>query len=202
MKLVDFLDTVADPRRAQGKRYQLGPVLLSAILAILCGATSYRKMHRFMHAQRETLNAWFGFGWKRAPAYTAIRKILHALEVESLEQAFRVYSRELLERGDTPIPPTDEAPNAASRRAIALDGKVLRGSFDHFEDQSAAQVLSALCQQELLIVGHLPVADKSNEIPAAQQLMRELELRGVVYTLDALHCQKKRLPPPRAAVTR
>lgn len=178
--LLDCVSAVADPRRGQGRRYPLAYILLFSVLAMLCGATSYRKIQRFIHAHRERLNDWFGLTWKRAPAHTSIRGILQALDPQEVERAFRAHSRQLLETGlESSSPP-----------AIALDGKVLRGSFDRFEDQKAAQILSAFCQAEQLILGHLPVASKTNEIPVAQQLIEELGLSGCRYTLDALHCQK------------
>ena len=70
---LDCLSKVADPRRRQGRRYQLEYILMFSVLAMLCGATSYRKIQRFMNAHRERLNAWFGLAWKRAPAHTSIR---------------------------------------------------------------------------------------------------------------------------------
>jgi hypothetical protein len=186
--LLECLSKVADPRRGQGRRYRLEYILLFSVLAMLCGATSYRKIQRFIKARRERLNEWFGLQWKRAPAHTSIRYILQALEPAQLEQAFRAHSQQLLE-------PAPDAPPA-----IALDGKALRGSFDRFQDQKAAQILSAFCQGERLILGHLPVSSKTNEIPLAQQLIEELGLAGCLYTLDALHCQKKPSisPLPRA----
>jgi hypothetical protein len=179
--LLDCVSAVADPRRGQGRRYPLAYILLFSVLAMLCGATSYRQIQRFIKAHRERLNDWFGLRWKRAPAHTSLRYILQALDPEELERAFRAHSRQLLE---TP----QESNNGPL--AIALDGKVLRGSFDRFEDQKAAQILSAFCQAERLILGHLPVSTKTNEIPVAQQLIAELGLAGCLYTLDALHCQK------------
>ena len=178
--LLDCLSEVADPRRAQGRRYPLPYILLFSILAMLCGATSYRKIQRFINAHRDRLNDWFGLVWKRTPAHTSIRYILQGLDAEELEQAFRRHSRQLLERSDEPEQP----------QAIAIDGKVLRGSFDRFQDQKAAQVLSAFCQGKHSILGHLPVSTKTNEIPVAQRLIEELGLEGCLYTLDALHCQK------------
>src|SRR5512144_1203588 len=92
--------------------------------------------------------------------------------------------------------------------AIALDGKTLRGSFDRFQDQKALQVLSALATDRTLVLGHVLIsaADKSHEIPAAQQLIDELDLSGRLFTLDALHCQKNgrvrhrhSQPPARAS---
>ena len=47
-----------------------------------------------------------------------------------------------------------------------------------------------------LILAHVEIDEKSNEIPAAQQLLGELHVAHNTITLDALHCQKKpsRLP--------
>ena len=75
--------------------------------------------------------------------------------------------------------------------SLALDGKTLRGSFDKFHDRAAAQVLSAFATDTALVLAHVDIAEKSNEIPAAQALLAELGVaRGAIVTLDALHCQK------------
>lgn len=75
-----------------------------------------------------------------------------------------------------------------------MDGKVLRGSFDHFEDRKAAQVLSALATGSELILGHIWITDedgeKAHEIQAVQRLVEELNLSEQRFTLDALHTQK------------
>jgi hypothetical protein len=190
--LLECLSEIADPRRGQGRRYRLEYILLFSVLAMLCGATSYRQIQRFIKAHRERLNAWFGLAWKRAPAHTSIRYILQGLQSDQLEQAFRAHSQHLWD------PPAE----ADAPPAIAFDGKVLRGSFDRFQDQKAAQVLSAFCQGEQLILGHLPVLTKTNEIPVAQQLIKELSLEGCLYPLDALHCQKKLSTPPLSKAVR
>lgn len=73
---------------------------------------------------------------------------------------------------------------------VAIDGKTLRGSFDAFNDQKAAHVLNAFAVDDALILGHLEVGEKSNEIPAVRRLIDELALEGRLITLDAMHCQK------------
>jgi len=41
------------------------------------------------------------------------------------------------------------------------------------------------------VLAHIDIAEKSNEIPAAQALLAELDLApGAIVTFDALHCQK------------
>ena len=84
-------------------------------------------------------------------------------------------------------PPAGEA---GEQPVIALDGKTLRGSFDHFNDRKAAQTLTAFASAAAIVLAHIEIDDKSNEIPAAQQMIRELGLTGVVFTADAMHCQK------------
>jgi hypothetical protein len=76
LEFLALLGQIPDPRRGQGQKWKLPPVLLATILAILSGATSYRKIHRFIETHRSRLNEAFGFGWKKAPAYSAIRFIL------------------------------------------------------------------------------------------------------------------------------
>ena len=76
------------------------------------------------------------------------------------------------------------------KRTIALDGKTLRGSFDHLNDRKAAHVLSAFASDAALILAHQEVAGAPGEIPAVPTLITELGVSGVLFTADALHCQK------------
>lgn len=177
------LGQVSDPRRAQGKRYDLEHVLLYCVLAVVSGATSYRKIHIFIDTHWPRLNEVFGSRWKRAPAYTAVRKILQGLDAAQLEAAMRSLADEQAQRS-TQTP---------ARSLVAIDGKTLRGSLDRLEDRQAAQVLSALAVNERVVLGHVLIEDgatKDCELAAAQRLIEQLGLAGVVYTLDALHLQK------------
>lgn len=188
--LLDLLAEVPDPRRAEGKLYSLPHVLLFAILAIVSGCNSYRGIVTFIDVHRRRLNAACGLRWRRAPAHTAIRYILQGLDPAAVEAAFRRHAARL-----------QAASTTQGQGGIALDGKTLRGSFDAFHDRAAAQVLSAFATDTRLVLAHLDIAEKSNEIPAAQALLAELGLpAGAFVTLDALHCQKKHSrPPPKPA---
>jgi hypothetical protein len=178
--LLDLLTEVPDPRRPQGRLYKLPYVLLFAILAIVSGCNSYRGIVTFIDVHRRRLNAAFGLNWRRAPAHTAIRYILQGLDPAAVEAAFRRHAARLQAMRATP-----------GQGSIALDGKTLRGSFDAFHDRAAAQLLSAFATDTALVLAHLDIAEKSNEIPAAQVLLTELGIpTGTIVTLDAIHCQK------------
>src|SRR5919206_2156273 len=176
--LLAALDRIPDPRRRQGQRYGLAPLLLFAVLAVLTGATSYRRIRLFISVHRERLNVTFGARFRRVPAVNTLRALLHALDPAELEAAFRRHAEHL---GGSVVP--------AARRVVALDGKTLRGSFDHLDDRAAAQVLSALAGEAALILAHQEIAE-GDEVAAAQALIERLGLSGVLFTADALHCQK------------
>jgi hypothetical protein len=178
--LLDLLAEVPDPRRGQGQKYKLPYVLLFSVLAVVTGGDSYRGIATFIDVHRRKLNAAFGLAWSRAPAHTAIRYILQGLDPADVEAVFRRHAARLQAACAKP-----------GQGSIALDGKTLRGSFDNFNDRAAAQVLSAFATDTSLVLAHVDIAEKSNEIPAAHALLGELGVpTGAIVTLDALHCQK------------
>ena len=185
--LLSLLETVPDPRRAEGKVYRLPHVLLFAILAVVSGGDSYRSVTTFIDTHRRHLNRAFGLRWRRAPAHTSIRNILQGLDGGAVEAAFRRHSRLL-----------HTACATRGGGSLAIDGKTLRGSFDRFPDRAAAHLLGVFATDTALVLAHRDIAEKSNEIPADQALLAELGLAGHLVTLDALHRQRK---PSRLALT-
>jgi hypothetical protein len=174
-----LLAEIEDPRRAEGKLYRLPHVLLFAIMAIVAGANSYRTVHTFIDVHLVRLRDVFRLTWRRAPAYTTIRGIIQQVDAGAVEQVFRRHAAIL-----------HEQTGSAERRQVAIDGKVLRRSFDGFHDRKAAHLLSVFATDAAVVLAHADCDEKSNEIPALQTLLRELGLTGALMTVDALHCQK------------
>jgi hypothetical protein len=164
--------TIPDPRRAEGKLYQLPHVLLFSILAIVSGANSYRGIRTFIKVHRRNLNKAFKISWERSPAHTAIWYILQGLSTEDVERAFRghVANLNLAEAG-------------SSVRVVAFDGKTLKDSFDSFNDAKAKQVLSAFAVDTALVLAHI---ENRREV----QQLEELDVAGHIVTCDAMDCQK------------
>ena len=177
--LLSALEEIPDPRRRQGRRYSLPHLLLFSVLAVLAGATSYRGILVFIGVHRERLNAVFGAELRRAPAVNTLRHLFQVLDPAALEAAFRRHAQHLI--NSVPVP---------DQRVIALDGKTLRHSFDHLNDHAAAHVLSAFASDAALILAHHEVPAAADEIAAAQNLINDLGVQGVLFTADALHGQK------------
>jgi len=186
-RLLSALEEVADPRRRQGTRYPLAHLLLFSVLAVLAGATSDRGIVTFLAVHRDRLARIYGVRLRRAPAVNTLRNLFLTLDPQALEAAFRVHARHLGEA------------RPGGPRAVALDGKTLRRSFDRLHDRAAAHVLGAFAVDAALILGHQEVPAVPAEVRAVQAMIQELGLSGVVLTVDALHCQKnlRRRPSDR-----
>jgi hypothetical protein len=169
---------LADGRRSN-RSYEQEALLCGLLLAILSGATSLRKMQLFIEERLEHLNALFGTAWKKGPTWVGIRRFLLKLDIAQVEEAVQRHAAK--QRSERP-----------GLKWIAMDGKALRGSASKVRDRRARQLVAAFSQQDLIILGHMEVDDKSNEIPAVQSLIESLDVGGSILTLDALHCQKKR----------
>ena len=153
-------------------------MVLYSILGMVAGANSYRQMHEFIRVHLQRLNGAFGLRLPYSPSYTGLRLIIQGVNPAALEAAFRQHASSI----SAPTP-SDSLP------AIAVDGKTLRGSFDAFSDRKAAHMMSALRQADQIVLGHLMVAEKSNEIPAAPELIEALGLKG-----SCVHARRRTRP--------
>ena len=180
--LLNYLNKLEDKRRGQGKRYPLEYVILFSLLAIMCKANGYSEIARFIDIHLETLEEIFGIFWIKSPHKDTIKNILLSIEAKELENILIEYNHSLAK--------LDRKNNL---NIIAIDGKTLRGSFENIKDKKALHMLEAFATGADLIIGHTEIDSKSNEIPAVQEFIKNSGLEGCLFTMDALHCQKKLL---------
>ena len=178
--LIDILKEIDDPRSYHGKEYQLWQILLVSILSQLSGGKTYTDIRTFLDVHYNTLNEIFRFKWRHLPDSSAIRKIIVCVDPDEIERAFRKHAKVCAEGG------TD-----TKRKHICFDGKSLNGSFSHTKDTRASRVFSVFSVCSQIILAHIPLPeDKDHETQAFQEFLLSLNLKDVVVTADALHCQK------------
>jgi predicted transposase YbfD/YdcC len=73
---------------------------------------------------------------------------------------------------------------------VAIDGKVLRRSFDRASGKSPLHMVSAWGCRQRLVLAQIATDAKSNEITAVPKLLKLLTLQGAIVTADALNCQR------------
>ena len=177
--LQDFLSKVKDYRRGAGQRYPLWAVLRMIIMSIISGAKGYREFGRFMKANQDSLIECFKLK-HGVPSHVTIRAILRKLDLYTLTKSFRAWM--------SVCAPPDSA------EWLAIDGKSLSSTVTNPHDslQNFVSVVSVFAQHSGLVYDLQAFENgKAFEPRIVRQLIRRLGLKDAVFTLDALHCQKK-----------
>jgi predicted transposase YbfD/YdcC len=176
--LIEVLAEIPDFRHNRGKRHALTAILALACSAMLCGYRSYTAIAEWGRNYGGHFMQALGFT-RRPPCAATLHTVLRGLDREGFEAHIGAWSETLL---------TGAPPSPAPREAIAVDGKTLRGSKK--QGAPGAHLLSALAPRLGLTLAQHAVADKTNEIPATLELLRQLVLTGRVVTMDALLTQR------------
>jgi len=172
--LMQLLASIADPRKRRGVRHSVATVAAISICAALSGARSFCAIAEWTESL--SIEALRRMGSKRPkpPSEPTIRRVLQSIDAEKFDAQL----------GEWII---DHIPLAG--KAIAVDGKTLRGAHD--AGQRPPQLISAILHQEAVVIGQMAVSEKTNEIPKLKELLQPLPLEGAIVTADALHTQKE-----------
>jgi len=121
-----------------------------------------------------------GFTRAYGPSQPTLHRIFAGVAYAAVEAALRGWAEQALRL----CPP----PGRGALEGVALDGKTLRGS--RKRGAADAHLLAALSHRLGVVLGQAAVADKTNEIGAADELLLALVLEGRVVTADALLAQR------------
>jgi hypothetical protein len=172
--LLDLLLAIPEVRKRRGLRHPIATVVALSVLAMLLGKRTFLAIAQFAANLSPELLLTLGARRKNPPSESTVRRVLALVPADEVDA---IISRWIIQQGIR----LDEA--------IALDGKVSRGSADG--DKAAVHLLSALLQREGVVVRQLRVSDKTNEIPCVKPLLQELPIEGAMVTADALHTQQE-----------
>src|SRR2546421_8505540 len=145
------LAAVPDPRARRGIRHQLTVVITAAVCAVVAGYRSYTAIGEWVADLPADTAVLLGIDTDRRPSEAMIRRLLQGIDPDLLAAAIGTWLA-------TRIP----APAPGSRRAIAVDGKTLRGSRTH--DTTARHVLAVADQHTGVVLASTDVDTKTNEI--------------------------------------
>ena len=178
MSLYECFEQVEDPRKLSGLRNPLPALLSMVVMSYLSGYTGYRATAVFMKGNREAFMDMFDL--KHRPlGHTQLRTIFQRLDFDSINQAFFrwINSFVTIEKGEW----------------LSGDGKALASTVKNtFNSAQDFELMVRLFSQKLgLVLQSRTTTNKSGEQKALQDLLKALEQKGVIITLDALHCQKK-----------
>lgn len=181
IEILEAFADLPDVRHSSGKRHQMALCLALFTLAITAGNRGFIAIGDWLKSYQRELIDLFHPPKDRLPSYSTIRRVLLSLDYQAYSAALARFF------GIEPFP----------GETLAMDGKVLRGSYQLETDNPdspphpAIQLVSAYLVERGLILEPYQVDSKTNEIKALPEFIKHLAVKGVVFAFDAISTQKK-----------
>jgi len=172
--LAECFEELEDPRTGNAGRHDLIEILVIALCTVLCGGQYASDMALFAREKEGFLRQFLKLK-NGPPSHDTFSRVFRLLDPEQFGACFQRFMARFSE---------------ACQGVVAIDGKVLRRSFDKASGKSALHMVSAWGCEQRLVLAQVATDAKSNEITAVPQLLKMLSLKGTVVTADALNCQR------------
>jgi predicted transposase YbfD/YdcC len=173
LPLRECFQSFPNPRREPLRLYSLWDVIGLTICATIGGCNEVVEIQHYGPKKIEFLPTFLDLE-NGIPSHDTIGRVFSLLNPQTFRECFATWVQGLAE--------------SVPGRTIAIDGKSLRGSFD--QDAKPLHLIRAFATENRLVLTQQAVDDKSNEITAIPELLKLLEVKKAVVTIDAMGCQK------------
>jgi predicted transposase YbfD/YdcC len=190
--LLECLQRVPDPRDPRGVRHTLTSLLLTATAAVLAGAQSFTAIGEWVADAPPHVLAALGIRRDpladrfEPPDEATIRRVLETVDAAALDAAVGSWLAGRMQHAAR-----RPEHGRLARRALAVDGKSVRGTRHASTGGQAVHLLAVADQQASAVLAQASVDGKTNEITTFAPLLEPLDLTGCVITADALHTQRE-----------
>jgi predicted transposase YbfD/YdcC len=180
--IAEQFDRLRDPRSPINLVHPLSSVIVIAILAILAGSNGPTAIARWAQVKKQFLIEGLGLAGG-VPCKDVFRVVLTLLNPQVFQACFADWLKALKL---TAMKNLD-----LDRPVLAVDGKTLRRSHDKAKGLGALHSVSVWASELGLSLGQVACADKSNEITAIPELLKLIDIKGTIITIDAMGTQKE-----------
>jgi predicted transposase YbfD/YdcC len=180
-EIVASFSTLEDPRSHINRRHPLPSILVIAVLAVLAGAAGPTAIARWAKLKEDLLTTILDLP-HGVPGKDVFRRVLMVLKPDAFEACFNAWIARLRDEAT--------AETGVDRPIVSIDGKTARRSHDAKEDLGPLHVVTAWAGDYGLALGQEVCAEKSNEITAIPELLKKIDVRGGIVTIDAMGTQK------------
>jgi predicted transposase YbfD/YdcC len=180
-EIVASFSTLEDPRSHINRKHPLPSILVIAVLAVLAGAAGATAIARWAKLKEDLLTGILDLP-HGIPGKDVFRRVLMTLKPEAFEAGFNAWIARLRDEAI--------AETGVERPIISLDGKTARGSHDAKNELGPLHVVTAWAGEYGLALGQQVCEEKSNEITAIPELLKKIDVRGGIVTIDAMGAQK------------
>lgn len=180
-EIIGYFDDLEDPRATVNRKHPLVSVVIIAMMAVLSGAGGPTAIARWAALKADFLTGVLPLP-NGIPGKDVFRRVLGLLQPAAFQTCFVSWLQALRARAA-------EA-TAVAQPVLAVDGKTARRSHDRGKGLGALHCVSVWASDFGLSLGQVACDEKSNEITAIPELLRLVDIKGTIITIDALGTQK------------
>jgi predicted transposase YbfD/YdcC len=180
-EIVVHFQELEDPRSTVNRRHPLVSVVVIALLAVLAGAGGPTAIARWAALKEEFLLQVLDLP-NGVPRKDVFRRVLMVLKPAAFQACFARWLQSLRIEA--------VAETGVEQPVLAVDGKTARRSHDRTQGLGALHSVSVWASEYGLSLGQVACAEKSNEITAIPELLRLVDTKGAIITIDAMGTQK------------
>ena len=181
--LVESFAALDDPRCAGKVEHRLVDVLVIAVCAVVAEAETFEDIALYGRCKEAWLRDFLELPGG-IPSHDTFRRVFMLIDPDAFERCFLAWVRA-----------TSQAQGghegATTPEQVAVDGKVVRHSFDRRHGRSPLHLVSAYATGRGLVLAQRAVDDKGGEPSALPALLDGLRLDGCLVSLDALSCRRE-----------
>jgi predicted transposase YbfD/YdcC len=170
-----------DPRSTVNLQHPLVSVVVIAMMAVLAGAGGPTAIARWAALKEQFLLDALDLS-NGIPSKDVFRRVLMALRPGTFQACFVNWL--------TSLRAAAAATTGVEQPVLAVDGKTLRRSHDRKNGLGALHSVSIWASEFGLSLGQVACGEKSNEITAIPELLRLVDIKGAIITIDAIGTQK------------
>jgi predicted transposase YbfD/YdcC len=180
-EIIRHFQELDDPRSPINRLHPLSSVIVIALMAVLAGAAGPTAIARWAALKEEFLVTVLDLP-HGVPRKDVFRRVLMALKPAVFQACFAGWLQTLRV--------TAAATTGVQQPVMAVDGKAARRSHDRKNGLGALHSVSVWASEFGLSLGQVACAEKSNEITAIPELLRSVDIKGAIITIDAMGTQK------------
>lgn len=180
-EVVRHFEELEDPRCSINRKHPLVSVVVIAVMAVLAGASGPTAIARWAALKEEFLITALDLP-DGVPGKDVFRRVLLALRPEAFRACFVNWLESL--RAEA------AAATGVEQPILAVDGKTARRSHDRKNGLGALHSVTVWASEFGLSLGQVACAEKSNEITAIPEVLRLVDIKGAIITIDAMGAQK------------
>ena len=191
-ELKEVFEGLEDKRFQPYVEYYLSDIVVICILAMLSNCNEWVEIADFAQTKEVWLKSFLGLE-KGVPSHDTIQRVMSMVDNHSLLKLtvqFFIEKIDKLSKIRESINENEET----TRDIISIDGKTSIGSKRNKTDKEAVKAMhtvSAFSHEYGMCVSQKTVLEKSNEIPAVQDLIEITDIKDCIVTWDALNTQKE-----------